>query len=83
MRMVVHSKAKTSTPSISYYRSSLRLKAAQLDQKVLNLFGVETAPVALLLYIMLNTLENITNKIAVVHAKEVCKLCGLPPAGLE
>ena len=49
----------------------------------LNLLGAEDAPVALLLYIVLNTLENITNRIAVVHAKEVCKLCSLLPAGLE
>ena len=32
---------------------------------------------------MLNALENIADKDTVVHAKEVCKLRGLPPAGLE
>jgi hypothetical protein len=44
---------------------------------------MKSAPVALFFHIMLNTFENITDKITVVHAKEVCKFCSLPPADLE
>jgi hypothetical protein len=49
----------------------------------LDLMGLKSAPVAFFFYVMLNTFENITNKITVVHAKEVCKFRSLPPAGLE
>jgi hypothetical protein len=41
------------------------------------------APVTLFFHTMLNAFENITDKITVVHAKEVCKFRSLPPAGLE
>jgi hypothetical protein len=44
---------------------------------------MKTTPVAFFFYIMLNTLENITNEITVVHAKKVRKLCGLLSASLE
>lgn len=44
---------------------------------------MESAPVAFFFHITFNTLENITDKFTVVHAKEVCKFCSLPPAGLE
>jgi hypothetical protein len=45
--------------------------------------GLKTAPVTFFFHIMLNTFKDITNKITVFHAKEVCKFCSLPPAGLE
>lgn len=44
---------------------------------------MKIAPVAFFLHITLDTFDNVTNKLAVVHAKEVCKLCSLPPADLE
>jgi len=62
---------------------AFRSQVAQLNHKVLDLLGSKTAPVTLFFYIMLNALENIANKITLVHAKKVCKLRGLSPAGLE
>lgn len=44
---------------------------------------MESAPVALFFHTMLNTFKDITDKITVVHAKEVRKFCSLPPADLE
>lgn len=44
---------------------------------------MKRAPVTFFLHITFNTFEDITDKITVVHAKEVREFCGLPPAGLE
>jgi len=44
---------------------------------------MESAPVSFFFHITFDTFEDITDKITVVHAKEVRKFCSLPPAGLE
>jgi hypothetical protein len=49
----------------------------------MDLLGMKSAPVAFFLHITFDTFENITNKITVVHPREVCMFSSLPPAGLE
>jgi hypothetical protein len=44
---------------------------------------MKIAPVAFFLHITFNTFDNVTDKLTVVHAKEVCEFCSLPPADLE
>ena len=56
---------------------------SQQQSTNLDLLGFKTAPVSFFFDIMLNAFENITDKITVVHAKEVCKFRGLPPTSLE
>lgn len=56
-----------------------------LNQQLTNLdlLRMKTAPVAFFFHTILDAFENITDKIAVVHAKKVRKFRSLSPAGLE
>jgi hypothetical protein len=44
---------------------------------------MKSTPVAFFFHVTFDAFENIADKITVVHAKEVRKFCGAPPAGLE